>query len=211
MVFQSMQRGSTRSPPLAEQLSFLGIRTFRDRRISQNSISSSGSYADDPTNWWIPNSACSEAMLRSAGFEIVASSGEGGLRLPKDRQPGGGGGGLPDAREKRHDRSRDDLERAQQQVALGSRARSRLGAFREMAIMAARSDRSRQPGAHQGARRHLADRPEVHRSACATGVCSTISTRWPCTVFRSTGTFGRSRNGPQSSTRSARSLICRSG
>ena len=28
-------------------------------------------YAGDPTNWWIPNRACSEAMLRSAGFEIL--------------------------------------------------------------------------------------------------------------------------------------------
>lgn len=27
-------------------------------------------YAGDPTNWWIPNRACSEAMLRSAGFRI---------------------------------------------------------------------------------------------------------------------------------------------
>jgi tRNA (mo5U34)-methyltransferase len=30
------------------------------------------SYADDWTNWWIPNRAASEAMLRSAGFTIVA-------------------------------------------------------------------------------------------------------------------------------------------
>jgi tRNA (mo5U34)-methyltransferase len=29
-------------------------------------------YAGDPTNWWIPNSACAQAMLRSAGFEIVS-------------------------------------------------------------------------------------------------------------------------------------------
>jgi tRNA (mo5U34)-methyltransferase len=29
-------------------------------------------YADDPTNWWVPNAACAEAMLRSAGFAIVA-------------------------------------------------------------------------------------------------------------------------------------------
>ena len=28
-------------------------------------------YAHDETNWWIPNRACAEAMLRSAGFEIV--------------------------------------------------------------------------------------------------------------------------------------------
>jgi tRNA (mo5U34)-methyltransferase len=29
------------------------------------------SYAGDPTNWWIPNHACAEAMLRSAGFALV--------------------------------------------------------------------------------------------------------------------------------------------
>ena len=28
-------------------------------------------YSNDPTNWWIPNAACMEAMLRSAGFEIT--------------------------------------------------------------------------------------------------------------------------------------------
>lgn len=28
-------------------------------------------YANDPTNWWIPNLSCVEAMLRSAGFIIV--------------------------------------------------------------------------------------------------------------------------------------------
>jgi tRNA (mo5U34)-methyltransferase len=30
------------------------------------------SYANDPTNWWIPNGAASAAMLRSSGLEIVA-------------------------------------------------------------------------------------------------------------------------------------------
>jgi tRNA (mo5U34)-methyltransferase len=30
------------------------------------------SFAGDPTNWWIPNRACAEAMLRSAGFAIIA-------------------------------------------------------------------------------------------------------------------------------------------
>jgi tRNA (mo5U34)-methyltransferase len=29
-------------------------------------------YANDWTNWWAPNAACVEAMLRSSGFEIVA-------------------------------------------------------------------------------------------------------------------------------------------
>jgi tRNA (mo5U34)-methyltransferase len=31
--------------------------------------------ADDPTNWWAPNHACIEAMLRSAGLEPTASPG----------------------------------------------------------------------------------------------------------------------------------------
>jgi tRNA (mo5U34)-methyltransferase len=30
---------------------------------------------DDPTNWWAPNRACLEAMLRSSGLEPVASPG----------------------------------------------------------------------------------------------------------------------------------------
>jgi tRNA (mo5U34)-methyltransferase len=29
-------------------------------------------YADDPTNWWVPNRACVEAMLRSSGFTITS-------------------------------------------------------------------------------------------------------------------------------------------
>jgi tRNA (mo5U34)-methyltransferase len=28
------------------------------------------SYSNDPTNWWIPNRACAEGMLRSAGFVV---------------------------------------------------------------------------------------------------------------------------------------------
>jgi tRNA (mo5U34)-methyltransferase len=31
--------------------------------------------ADDPTNWWAPNHACVEAMVRSAGFRISARPG----------------------------------------------------------------------------------------------------------------------------------------
>lgn len=28
-------------------------------------------FAGDPSNWWVPNRACAEAMLRTAGFEIL--------------------------------------------------------------------------------------------------------------------------------------------
>jgi tRNA (mo5U34)-methyltransferase len=31
--------------------------------------------ADDPTNWWAPNDACVEAMLRSSGLEVVERPG----------------------------------------------------------------------------------------------------------------------------------------
>ncbi len=32
-------------------------------------------FADDPTNWWAPTDACVEAMLRSAGLEVVERPG----------------------------------------------------------------------------------------------------------------------------------------
>jgi tRNA (mo5U34)-methyltransferase len=28
-------------------------------------------YSEDPTNWWIPNRACAEAVLRSSGFSVL--------------------------------------------------------------------------------------------------------------------------------------------
>ena len=31
------------------------------------------SYAKDPTNWWIPNKPCVEALLRSAGFAVESN------------------------------------------------------------------------------------------------------------------------------------------
>ena len=31
--------------------------------------------AGDPTNWWVPNEACVEAMLRSCGLEVAARPG----------------------------------------------------------------------------------------------------------------------------------------
>ena len=33
------------------------------------------SFEGDPTNWWVPNHACVEAMLRSSGLEVVARPG----------------------------------------------------------------------------------------------------------------------------------------
>lgn len=68
-VFQSMQRGSDEVDRLADDYPFAEIEIFNrpgypklhfvERRYSQ-----------DGTNWWIPNRACVEALLRSAGFDI---------------------------------------------------------------------------------------------------------------------------------------------
>jgi tRNA (mo5U34)-methyltransferase len=35
-----------------------------------------GKMAGDPTNWWVPNRACSEALLRSAGLRVTARPGD---------------------------------------------------------------------------------------------------------------------------------------
>jgi tRNA (mo5U34)-methyltransferase len=70
MVFQSMQRGSDAAGPVAENYPFSERDVF-DRDDWPKLHFVERRYADDPTNWWVPNRACAEAMLRSAGFEIV--------------------------------------------------------------------------------------------------------------------------------------------
>lgn len=70
MVFQSMQRGSTEVGPLEPDYPFWNEALF-DRPDFPKLHFIEHRYADDPTNWWVPNRACVEAMLRSAGFEIA--------------------------------------------------------------------------------------------------------------------------------------------
>jgi tRNA (mo5U34)-methyltransferase len=71
MVFQSMQRGSSTLSPVPQNPAFKDIACFDDSAYPKLHFIEH-SYADDPTNWWVPNRACAEAMLRSAGFEILA-------------------------------------------------------------------------------------------------------------------------------------------
>ncbi|GGL78262.1 TIGR04290 family methyltransferase [Wenxinia marina] len=71
MLFQSMQRGSAEPAvpapdyPFEDEAPFLQPGwprlSFVERR-----------YAADPTNWFVPNRAAAEAMLRSSGFAIEA-------------------------------------------------------------------------------------------------------------------------------------------
>ena len=70
LVFQSMQRGSTEVEVLKPNYDFWTIEPF-DRAGFPRLHFIENKYAGDPTNWWVPNRACVEAMLRSAGFRIV--------------------------------------------------------------------------------------------------------------------------------------------
>ncbi|MGE0520395.1 MAG: TIGR04290 family methyltransferase [Candidatus Binatia bacterium] len=70
LVFQSLLRGSAAVKPLRPDYPFREVAVF-DRATYPVLHFVEQYYAGDPTNWWIPNRACAEALLRSAGFEIV--------------------------------------------------------------------------------------------------------------------------------------------
>ena len=70
LVFQSMQRGSAEIEPLERDHDFWTEGLF-DREAFPKMHFVEHKFAGDWTNWWIPNRACVEAMLRSAGFAIV--------------------------------------------------------------------------------------------------------------------------------------------
>jgi tRNA (mo5U34)-methyltransferase len=70
LVFQSMQRGAPEVEPLREDYDFWETAQF-DRPGYPKLHFVERRYAEDGTNWWVPNRACAEAMLRSAGFAIL--------------------------------------------------------------------------------------------------------------------------------------------
>jgi tRNA (mo5U34)-methyltransferase len=70
LLFQSMQRGSDELEPVGPDYGFEERGLF-DRPGFPKMHFIEHRYCGDPTNWWIPNRACTEAMLRSAGFDIV--------------------------------------------------------------------------------------------------------------------------------------------
>src|SRR6185503_9780020 len=71
LVFQSMQRGSADVDAVEPDYPFCRTQHFDSPGYPKLHFVEHR-YADDPTSWWIPNRACVEAMLRSAGFEITA-------------------------------------------------------------------------------------------------------------------------------------------
>ncbi|HEY0418150.1 MAG TPA: TIGR04290 family methyltransferase, partial [Acetobacteraceae bacterium] len=71
LVFQSLQRGSPAEMPVREDYEFNETGHFDEPGYPKMHFIEH-SYSHDCTNWWAPNRACAAAMLRSAGFAIVA-------------------------------------------------------------------------------------------------------------------------------------------
>ncbi len=67
VVFQSMIRGANGRFPVEPDYPFEERDVF-DHPAWPKLHFVERKYANDETNWWIPNRACVEAMLRSAGF-----------------------------------------------------------------------------------------------------------------------------------------------
>jgi tRNA (mo5U34)-methyltransferase len=71
LLFQSMQRGSDEVEPVEPDYHFW-IKEIFDQPGFPRMHFIEQHYAQDITNWWVPNRAGTEAMLRSAGFQITA-------------------------------------------------------------------------------------------------------------------------------------------
>lgn len=69
LVFQSLLRGADATPALAPDYPFEDTGVFEQPGFPA-AYFVERRYAHDWTNWWIPNRAGAEAMLRSAGFAI---------------------------------------------------------------------------------------------------------------------------------------------
>jgi tRNA (mo5U34)-methyltransferase len=70
LVTQSLLRGAKESMEVARDFPFWEEEVF-ERDEFPRMYFVENRFANDPTNWWIPNRSCFEAMLRSAGFEIL--------------------------------------------------------------------------------------------------------------------------------------------
>jgi tRNA (mo5U34)-methyltransferase len=71
LLFQSMMRGSAEIAAIEADYAFSDRAPFDQAGYPKLHFVEE-SYAHDRSNWWIPNRACADAMLRAAGFSIVA-------------------------------------------------------------------------------------------------------------------------------------------
>ena len=178
LLFQTLQRGALVEMPVADDYDFHEKAMFDDPRWPKLHFIENR-YSGDPTNWWLPNGAGSAAMLRSGR---VCHRGAAGNR----RSSSAAVWRAPLARSipgLDYDRSRYDLERAQQQIALGLRQRSELDDFRRDDAVGGRGNRG-------GAARPSPACWAVFRRStrCSSRKCRPPWMRWMrwrCMAFRS--------------------------
>jgi tRNA (mo5U34)-methyltransferase len=94
LVFQSMLRGSQEVDQLEPDYDFFEIEMFDSPGYPKLHFIER-KYAHDWTNWWVPNRACAEAMLRSAGFQITAHPEEEVFICRRVEPPRGAGAVYP--------------------------------------------------------------------------------------------------------------------
>ena len=70
-VFQSVLRGGDEVDAIPHDIPFWNDSAFRSEGFPRLHFVERR-FSRDGTNWWIPNRACAEAMLRSSGFEILS-------------------------------------------------------------------------------------------------------------------------------------------
>lgn len=70
LVFQTMIRGSMEERAWKENYEFWNTKLFDDRDFPCMYFIEH-KYADDPTNWFIPNRGAVEGILRSSGLELL--------------------------------------------------------------------------------------------------------------------------------------------
>lgn len=75
LLFQSLQRGSEDVLSVGDDHGFKERALFDEPGFPKMHFIEHR-YSGDPTNWWLPNRACSEALLRSAGFDILSRAEE---------------------------------------------------------------------------------------------------------------------------------------
>lgn len=71
LLFQTMLRGSEEVHEWEQNYHFWNKEIFNSPEFPRMYFIEH-QYANDYTNWWIPNRACAESMLRSSGLEILS-------------------------------------------------------------------------------------------------------------------------------------------
>ncbi len=94
LLFQSMQRGAETVAQVQPDYDFWDSGHFEAQDYPKLHFIEHR-FAHDPTNWWVPNRACAEAMLRSAGFVITQHPEQEVYLCRRATAPGGAGAVYP--------------------------------------------------------------------------------------------------------------------